>query len=841
MDAGQGEPAELTPTIALLLKVIAQSEDMEAGTSAPGETSEQGETTAEQAPSIRPGGEDEQAEILGPYIEPDLELAVHTGSRETTAQPPTTPPFDTALLDDDTIVVFVDDRTVASSLDHRPSQVVDQAADDDPKQKRKRATSDSLADTSVRASKRPRMELNAQPVKDDIVEEIEARPEEGNKRARAASAELTAAVTSKRPRIEPPPGQNEAFLDAAPDAVNTRANQRSIKRARTKKAAPPPLPLAPQGPQPAPRTTRSRALRADDISPKTIPRPPPLPTPQQVPPVPPPKKRGRKPKPDPINKPPTAHLTWAMVEPLLPSSTFGTGASIHNRRHWTLKDELALRNAWSDADEARVRSTTTEAEFACGVAIPRLYNCQLQDLFRYGLKYIHHKPVKAGARGNVPADQHFWARLYRLLPHPFFQGNIAVLRYTLQQAVCARFGDFDKHTIPMVPPWSHSEPEFITHLKELRERYPVKSMGYRIRSHELRATAAFRCLTQIMGKNGMWELEAKMKNEAKYTYKGHLNPPAVPAAELEKYLFLIQERDLVFLEHCLDELDKQQRHTQEKEAGEWRGTSGHDSSRDSSWSEELAGGEMPLGVPGAGASLAMLHAPPRSKNVPLESITVANSFNKFLDGMSEDEKSVTNEQRQMYLAEKRMAILAARREGLVRKRLGLKNGGVLLDVPPFDPDPDFQNFPPDPEGLVFTQDGFLVVMGVYNVPDVQEWLYRHGVGEEKHPNIETPVSAMQRVFDAVEGMSGQQDGPAPEQSMHQDVARPAGSGVGHAADGDTVRRGPGSLRLNAITRSSVVNQHASYQQRGQAPAVPVLMMGGGLWARRKGKPKGLTG
>jgi hypothetical protein len=503
-----------------------------------------------------------------------------------------------------------------------------------------------------------------------------------------------------------------------------------------------------------------------------------------------------------------------------------------------VKDELELRRSWSAADEAAV--VPSEAEVLVSRHLAALYSGtpRVQDLFRYGLKYISPQPHRNG----TASDQRFWVRLLRLLPHPFFMGRLEVLRYALQQAVWFRTSSLqagDYHVQPFAPPWSHAEPGYVAHLKELQSRYPAGSTGWLIKAKELVETAEFRARTQVVGRVGMQELVGVMAEERARFYPRW---PAVP--ELEKYLFLLEERDVNFLEVCLDRLDAVQRETQARKA--------------LNWEEQNFGvsyGEIPCGeIPyveehrGHRAGLEFVMDPAaavREKNCAIEPITVDGTFARFFRGLGKEETFVTADMKAAYLVEKRMGVLADRREAVIRQRISAKGGretSMLLDVPPFDPNPDFHLFQGDTGAVELG--GLYVVMGVYTTPDISDWLYRQGMGQKEKKPGAAPDSAVARVLgsgaDAVVENRGQVEDvggggrfravnappPAPAQAPgdQQGGEQEAGA-ASEAAEED-----------DAAPSNSVVKQFAVYRGTGvQGPPPLMVMGGGGLWARRKGR------
>jgi len=667
----------------------------------------------------------------------------------------------------------------------------------------------------------------------------------------------------------------------------------AVKRPRIllKQTTPQPAPpqdtaqVDPSVPPPGLSRKASQAWLEDQISPKTVVK--------QAPPAEEdsgPKKKGtRKPKPPPPDKPSTSNLTWAAVESLLPTSAFGQAHWVA-RRFWTVKEEIELRNAWSKTDELAL--ATSHSEVLVSRFIPQLYNCQLADLFRYGLRYIPPAPDKGGRA----TDESFWINLMRLLPHPFFLGKIEILRYALQAAVCHRTADPSArndavHVDPLVPPWSHREPGYISWLKELRAQYPEGSSGYATKTEEIVEASEWRCQVQVESKMWMGELAAIMSQHAE-AFKAQCGGAAPPGEvdPLEYYLFLLTGQDLTFLELCLEAFDKQQCRKQEKLARTWQevpglkeqdgeddddddgdddDTDGEDENDGEDKNDDEASDEGPptyrkgemvmFNAESTPSSRSPTPPPPRRINVPLRPVTVDSSFLKFWVAQTAEAKFVTAEAKTLYKSEKRLAVIAERREALIRHKIGGKVGRadaarVLLDVPPFDPDPDFHLFQyleyrvPYSDGVVPVtpkHGALLVVQGVHTTYRTREWLRwwnweRKGGGEggRRNPGRRARAdSSVQRVLGSgyVPAYAGD---AAPAGRAVIEWVPPRAGGGGASGGGVDEFEGGVEDRREAIRaaerehKHSVVEQDASFKRRIR-PA-PVLSMGGGLWARRKG-------
>ena len=382
----------------------------------------------------------------------------------------------------------------------------------------------------------------------------------------------------------------------------------------------------------------------------------------------PPSPRRRRTSP----RPPIRNITKADIEALLPGSAFGHSDFVFAKKYWSVRDERALRKSWSEEDEAALRAqdSVSDAEVHVWIAMGELFQCQPPDLFRYGLKY------DAPAGGG---DAAFWERLFRLLPHPMWAGNIAILRYALQLAVIHRIGT-QGHVDPLIPPWSHTEPSFI---RWMVESAPAGGGTQRPWTHhelELAAVAEFRSRVQVQRKTGMEKLDLYMEE----TSSGAYDQTYLTVPTFERFLFMLEEEDLALLTQALDAtydpLVKMQ--------GGGDGKVGSDSDT----KEQGAG-------------------PQRGPNV-------AELFKAYWDGLPVERKTPTDGNRKWVADQRRLAIIAERREAMIRHRIlaaGESDVHVLLDIPPFDPDPYYHLYPEVREAQL------LVVWGLRVSPSTHQW------------------------------------------------------------------------------------------------------------------------
>lgn len=365
--------------------------------------------------------------------------------------------------------------------------------------------------------------------------------------------------------------------------------------------------------------------------------------------APPPAKRRRT-----SPTPPVSNLTRASIEALLPGSAFGHAAPIFKKRHWTIKDEHALRKDWSASDEAElVARGTSDAEVIAWRATASVFGCAPPDLFRYGLR-------QQRRRGDEEDDNRtFWQAMLRLLVHPFWAGSdVAAPRRALQVAVMHRIGPHG-HAQPLAPPWSREEPGFVAWVRELHARRPAAAAGSREsaeRRVELAGIAEFRSTAQVNSRWGMRELEAIMGRLAQEASRGYYRP--VPA--FERFLFMVQVEDVVLVERSL--------------------------------------GRMYQG------------------NGDPSEVTTMDYFREYWRKLPDEARKVTEADRQWVLQQKRLAIIGERREALIRHRLREAGGHLhLLDIPPFDPDPDFHLYSEVSEAQL------LVIRGQRPPPPAYRW------------------------------------------------------------------------------------------------------------------------
>ena len=337
-------------------------------------------------------------------------------------------------------------------------------------------------------------------------------------------------------------------------------------------------------------------------------------------------------------------LTAATVEALLPGSAFGHARLILRRGYWSVKDERELRQSWSSEDECELEDTgTSRYEIGVWAVMAEHYRCTPRDLFRYGLRW---EPPD-----NV-ANSLFHEALRRLLPHPFFRGDVALLRAALQLAVMNRVGE-NNHVHMLGPGWSHKDPSFVAWLDETppkeRDKYWQKD---RARTAEMRFMAqVLRQLCREIDTDpyGCRRDRGDLHGWLVIFYRDQLAAMGRTAPKLgdwtEGLLFLLQVVDLEALEWAIDRCYSSSMSLAESQ--------GH----------------------GVQAYFQSYWA-----RMASESSGDTNTDNYTVGQLDSDEVKM----------QKRLAVLAERREALIRIRMHkAKESYRLLDIPPFDPDPGF--------------------------------------------------------------------------------------------------------------------------------------------------------
>jgi len=330
--------------------------------------------------------------------------------------------------------------------------------------------------------------------------------------------------------------------------------------------------------------------------------------------APPPAKRRRS-----SPTPSVSNLTRASVEALLPGSAFGHAGPIMKKRHWSVKDEQMLRRSWSTADQADlVALGTSYAEVMVWRSAASIYGCTPPDLFRYGLKQ---SPPR-----DADENELFWGALLKLMVHPFWGGDVAVLRLALQLAVMRRAGRRG-HVPPLSPPWSHTEPRFLEWVRESHVPGADPDVKAEQRA-ELAGIAQFRSRTHVTNRWGMRELESLLSWP--HEVEG---APDDSLPVFERFLFMLKFEDLRCVESAL---------------------------------------------------ACMFQGEGNTDMIP------ENHFAAYMGRSPANARKVTEADRQAVLEQKRMAVIGERREALIRHHLHLSRDELfLLDIPPFDPDPDF--------------------------------------------------------------------------------------------------------------------------------------------------------
>jgi hypothetical protein len=717
-------------------------------------------------PETAPGGQDTQVslpenvheqaqnEYTPQFRVPDSPS--YTSSRETTAQPPSQS-AETGLLDES-----------VDTIDHQPTSQPPQAGLPVTRWTRQKLT--STANTHYHQLRE--LKPKPQPEKPKITV-----PKPKPKRKRKKSTFEATLKKTKRPKtqlLSPP----EDTSPSASEPVATHRDEVSPKTLMKPRVSKPASKRKAKDlgshkkttyrtllPKP-PKEAAPPMVQEDEVSPKTArPKRPKLklklPAPKPETPKESPAKKRRKtgtsrpklvsspeieiekvPLPEGLDKNPP----WSAIEPLLPGSLFGSGTAIKDLNLWNEEDESRLRNLWSAAEESTlVRGCTKREEVMTAVAMKRIYDCRLQDLFRYGLR----RPMDGGS-------QQFWLSLHRLLPHPYFHGDVAHLRFSLQQAVIRRIG-YDNHTSALCPPWSHHEPGYITHLKELLNRYPAGVSGWHRKNREITEVAEFRCRMQVISHftagfttDGQSKHDLNSVMNARKAQESYIPPPV---SETELWLFYLTTEDILFLSSCLDEMDTRDIAIQNSNADHhWKTRHPPDSPltqaqqhelEEDIWEEQNSTGWWDIGDTPTDFEREHILPPdysgprPTKWGVHVVSVTVHSAFTDYWTPLSPTSRGVTPASQTAYLDEKRLEILASRREYLIRRRIDphwSTNPAVeLLDITPFDPNPDFKLFT-----QLVNPYNLHVVRGLRPTPEMMDWLNLFGTYFSYAPPPPTP-------------------------------------------------------------------------------------------------------
>lgn len=160
---------------------------------------------------------------------------------------------------------------------------------------------------------------------------------------------------------------------------------------------------------------------------------------------------------------------------LLPASWFGSADDLWARGVWSLEKENAMREMLEASPQyARFLAQQThfysvvepsgaylEAELRLAEILQHRYRCNLDDLFRYGLR----PDVDSGTTKHTAhpyASQGYLVKLAVILVHPMWNG-ISVVRWMLQRVVQERVPG---HARPLVPPASYWKLPFVSVARE---------------------------------------------------------------------------------------------------------------------------------------------------------------------------------------------------------------------------------------------------------------------------------------------------------------------------------------------------------------------------------------
>ncbi|TLS24026.1 hypothetical protein PpBr36_08391 [Pyricularia pennisetigena] len=426
-----------------------------------------------------------------------------------------------------------------------------------------------------------------------------------------------------------------------------------------------------------------------------------------------------------VTERPTDEITQEDIIKLLPGSQHGHAADIFERGFWSTDLERDLRlHQWTASDEeALLRSCpiVSAGELYIWRAMPRLFGCELPDLFRYGLGISFYPEVAPAIAsrgtgptapggvfsdvaaalfpdttmddGHEPAVEEYFKALARILPHPIWRGDPSRLRYVLQHAVRARVGP--THAEPLVPPYSKTAnnfPEFAwtcsrpapdtsrSCAREERDRELAAAMRWMANMYILADTELSDVVDNLLdmyshNKAGHGPGTSDSNNKSKSKSKSKSKQPKVDdvrGVDARNVLFDLELCDLQAVYQALERTPRT-------------------IDRDPNTHEVVA---------------TQLYAAPARF---------------FIDDLK-TAPDITNGHSREVLArwvrdQKRAWILSRRREALIRQRMQARSGRCksdsahdrpyLLDIPPFDPDGKYQTWPAVTEGQLAAIQGLV--------------------------------------------------------------------------------------------------------------------------------------
>ncbi|TLD06076.1 uncharacterized protein PgNI_08608 [Pyricularia grisea] len=404
---------------------------------------------------------------------------------------------------------------------------------------------------------------------------------------------------------------------------------------------------------------------------------------------------------------PTEKLTQEDIIKLLPGSQHGHATDIFKRGFWSTGLEQNLRlHRWTASDEeALIRScpTVSAAELYIWRAMPRLFDCELPDLFRYGLGISFYPEVApvivsssteptapnvfSGIAASLfpdtaidghpePLIEEYFKALARILPHPVWRGDPSRLRYGLQHAVRARIGP--THVKPLVPPYSKTTNNFPAFAWACCSA-PDTSPSYtrKERDRELGVSMRWMANMYIVADRELSDVVDNLLDM--YSHNDPHNPDSsqrpkvdVQGTDPRNVLFDLELCDLQAVYHALENTPQT-------------------IDRDPTTHEVIA--TQPYAAPSRFFINDLKTAP---------DITNGESSEVLV-------KWVRNQKREW--------ILSRRREALIRRRMqkqspwheanNAHDQPYLLDIPPFDPDGKYQTWPAVTKGQLAVIQGLV--------------------------------------------------------------------------------------------------------------------------------------
>lgn len=405
-------------------------------------------------------------------------------------------------------------------------------------------------------------------------------------------------------------------------------------------------------------------------------------------------------------------ITQEDIMKLLPGSQHGHADDIFKRGFWSMRLERDLRlHRWTASDEEALLKScpiVSAGELYIWRAMPRLFGCELPDLFRYGLGISFYpeaapdvaskntEPTAPSVLSGVnaalfpdgaidgrhdPIVEEFFKALARILPHPVWRGDPSRLRYVLQHAVRARVGP--THVEPLVPPYSKITNNFPGFAWACCRSVPKKSrpctreerdreLGVSMRWMANMYITADRELSDVV--DNLLDLYShnSLPPQGSGVRQQHKSKVDVRGADAKNVLFDLELCDLQAVYQALENTPQ------------------------------------------------TLDRDPNTHEVIATQLYAATA-RFFIDDLKTAPDITNGDSREVLAAwvrdQKRAWILSRRREALIRQRMQAQSPWhesnnahdrpYLLDIPPFDPDGKYQTWPSVTEGQLAVIQGLV--------------------------------------------------------------------------------------------------------------------------------------